>query len=186
MSFFAEQVGKARAEVPAPGAAQILHSHMDGSKGDVFEHVHVVEQVELLEHHAHAAALDVDVDFQVAEVVPFKKDVAVRRVFQNVETAQESAFAAARRPDDGDLFARGDLFGNIVEHDEVAVTFGQMLHLDERGGVGRLHGGALRFGKFGFCRLFFRPYGRLRGRCGHRCGSFSVFHSCASSFPQSG
>ena len=111
--FFAEQVGKARAEVPAPGAAQILHSHMDGSKGDVFEHVHVVEQVELLEHHAHAAALDVDVDFQVAEVVPFKKDVAVRRVFQNVETAQESAFAAARRSDDGDLFAPWRIFSEI-------------------------------------------------------------------------
>ena len=164
--------------LPEAGAADVLHSDVDGRERDIVEHVHVIEQVELLEHHAHAATLEVDVHLQVAQVIALKEDVTVRRVLEHVQAAQKSALAAARRANDGDLFAGVHLFGNIVEDDEIAVALGQVLHLDEGVRVDRLDGRLLRLGEFGFLNL--RP--RLFGG-GQR---FSAFHSCATSFRLSG
>ena len=176
----AEQVRDLTEKVFRLGLVQVVQPDVHGCERDVFEHVHVVEQVELLEHHAHAAAVQVDIDLSVYEVRALEVDGAARRVLQHVQAAQKGAFAAARRPDDGDLFALLDLIGDIVQHGQLAELFGEVLHLDKGDVLAARepcrNGSIPLFGSIVLYR------GLLRGDL--RFNFF--FHSYAASFPQHG
>lgn len=180
--FAAEQIRDFAEKVFRLGLVQVVQPDVHGRERDVFEHVHVVEQVELLEHHAHAAAVQVDVDLPVYEVRALEVDGAARRILQHVQTAQKSALAAARRPDDGDLFALLDLVGNIVQHGQLAEFLGEVLYLDEGDMLAArkpCRDGRIRLCGVVLCRLLpCVQYGNLRFNF--------FFHSCAASFPRRG
>ena len=72
---------------------------------DVLYYSHVVEQIELLEHHSHFAPVDVDVDRHIRDVNAIEDDLSAVRVFHAVETAQECTFSRAGRTDDADDIA---------------------------------------------------------------------------------
>ena len=93
--------------------------------GDVIVHAHG-EGVRLLEHHAHALAQGVDVDFAV-QVDPvdedLARDLAVRdEVVHAVERLQKGRFAAARGPDEGSDLLFADLHIDVFERPEFAVV----------------------------------------------------------------
>ena len=88
------------------------------------------EQVELLEHHAHAAAHQIDVGLLRGDVLTLKDDLAARRLLEQVQTAQESRLARAGRTDDNDLFALLDMLVDTLEHLMVAKGFVQVFNVD--------------------------------------------------------
>ncbi len=81
----------------------------DGGEGAVVDDVHVVEQVEALEHHADALAQAVHVHVLGGEVLAVEPDVALVGGLEEVDATQQGGLAGARRADDGDDLARHDL-----------------------------------------------------------------------------
>ena len=81
----AEYIGDFRKEIFSFDGPYLLFADMHGRHRDVLFHGHVVEQIELLEHHAHFLAVQIDVDFQIAQIFAVKDDFARRRVFENVQ-----------------------------------------------------------------------------------------------------
>ena len=66
-------VVKGRDEVVRLRFPEVRNADLHGREGDVLLHRKVVEQVELLEHHAHFPAVLVDVDFEVRKVHAFEE-----------------------------------------------------------------------------------------------------------------
>ena len=100
------------------------------SKHDILERSHVLEQVELLKHHAHALA---NVRFPHAlcqNALAIQQDVATRRNFEQVQLAQESRLAATRRSDNRNHVAAVNVKRNSLENLLVAVRFAKVLDLD--------------------------------------------------------
>ena len=95
----------------------------DGGERDVLHHGLVGEEIEVLEHHAHFAAVEVDVHLFVGDVHAAKIDMAGGRRFQQVQAPEQRGFAAAGRADDRhDLAAR---YGEraLVERCDAALEF---------------------------------------------------------------
>src|SRR5690606_3379080 len=109
--------------------------------GEIAQHGHVREQVELLEHHADAGADAVDVDVRVEDVDPLDEDLASGRLLEQVDRAQQGGFAGPGRSDDAHHLALPDHQVDALEHLDVAEALVQVSDLD-RGGSrrGRVRG----------------------------------------------
>ena len=94
------------------GLTALAHDFL--CQAQVFQHGHVGEQVEMLEHHADFAAVGVDVGLGVGQLQAIDADRAGVELFQAIEAAQEGGFARARRADDHQHFALGYLGGDVV------------------------------------------------------------------------
>ena len=104
----------------------------DGRERAVVEHIHVVEQVKALEHHADVLAQLVDVAALGREVLAVEPDVARVRGLEQVEAAQEGRLARTRGADDGDDLAGIDGQVDALEYLERAEALAQALDADER------------------------------------------------------
>ena len=104
----------------------------DGRERAVVEHVHVVEQVKALEHHADVLAQLVDVAALGRKVLAVEPDVARVRGLEQVEAAQEGRLTRTRGADDGDDLARIDGQVDALEHLERTEALAQALDADER------------------------------------------------------
>ena len=62
---------------------------LDRCDGHIAKYGHVREQVEMLEHHSHLLAVEIDVGFGVGDVHPVKQDTAAGRDFQQVEGTEQ-------------------------------------------------------------------------------------------------
>ena len=89
------------------GAGALLEGH--GSQHAVLHDVHVVEEVEALEHHADGLAQAVDVDVLGGQVLAVEPHVAGVGGLEQVNAAQQGGLAGAGGADDGDDLARHDL-----------------------------------------------------------------------------
>ena len=78
-----------------------LEAQLDGREGDVLLDCHMREEVEVLEHHAHLAAVEVQVDLLAVEGDILEVNGAGGRLLQEVQAAQQRRFAAAGGADDG-------------------------------------------------------------------------------------
>ncbi|MNZ48665.1 hypothetical protein D3C78_664140 [compost metagenome] len=111
-------------------------------------------QVEVLEDEAQFAAHPVDLPGvggdQIAVLGLFQlefftgdEDLALVRVFQQVDAAQEGGLAGTGGAEDGDDIAVAGGKGNALEHFEVTVTLVQVT--DFQGGYSLSHAGLLCF-----------------------------------------
>ena len=107
----------------------LFQLHWGGSQ--VFDDVHVVEEIELLENHAHLFPVTVDVDVLVADIDAVHVDAAGGRDFHEIEAAEEGALAAARRTDDGNHFVLAEGSGDVVQHSELVEPLGEVLNTDD-------------------------------------------------------
>ena len=129
-------VGKAHAaeQLERLGLSLLLVHALDacGRSGQVVHHVHVVEEVELLEHHAHLLTVLVNVLALSlgADVHAVEEDLAGGRRLQQVQAAQKRRLTGPGRADDDHVFTGADVLGNVVEHEVVAERFGQMFNVD--------------------------------------------------------
>ena len=78
-----------------------LEPQLDGCEGDVLLDRHMREEVEVLEHHAHLAAVEVQVDLLAVEGDILEVNGAGGRLLEKVQAAQQSRFATAGGADDG-------------------------------------------------------------------------------------
>ena len=106
--------------------------HLDLADHAVFQHGHIVEQVEGLEHHAHVAAVFRLVHTPAHNVLPVVEDFSRGGGFQQVDAAKQGALAGAGSADDGGdvtLF-HGEV--NILQHLVGAETLGQVVDLQNQ------------------------------------------------------
>ena len=78
-----------------------FEAQLDGREGDVLLDRHMREEVEVLEHHAHLAAVEVQVDLLAVEGDTLEVNGAGGRLLEEVQAAQQRRFAAAGGADDG-------------------------------------------------------------------------------------
>ena len=101
-----------------------------GGHGQVLHHVHILEQVELLEHHAHLLPVDVDIRLFIADIHAVKNDLPIGRRFQQVQAPQKGALAAAGGADDADHFLCVERGADIIENRQLAEALGQVADFD--------------------------------------------------------
>ncbi len=105
----------------------------DGSGGQVFHHIHIVEQIELLEHHAHFLPVLVDMLALPlgADVHAVNQDLPGGRLFQQIQAAQKGAFAAAGGTDNGYhlVFIKGN--ADVLEDLKLMKAFTQVYDLQD-------------------------------------------------------
>ena len=77
----------------------------DGRERAVVEHVHIVEQVEALEHHADVLAQLIDIAALGSKVLTVEPDMTGIRSLEQVKAAQKRRLARARGTDNGDDLA---------------------------------------------------------------------------------
>ena len=86
------------------------------------------KQVKVLEHHAHFPAQAVDVTLGIVDFFPFKPNLPAGGDFQQVQAAEEGAFAGAGGPHNYYLFPFFDFLIDAVEHLVVAKGFFQIFN----------------------------------------------------------
>jgi len=117
----AKQIAQLDEPVPPLQPAKIAQAQIDRRQHDIVEHGFVVEQVEVLKHHAHLTAVNVDVRLPVGNILTVEDDGAARRIFHAIQAAEEGALAASGRPDDRDLLALPDRGRNPLQHVQLAI-----------------------------------------------------------------
>ena len=110
-----------------------LELQRDRGEGDVLLDGHVREEVEVLENHAHLAAVQVEIDLGVGNIHAAKYDLAGGRSLQQVQAAQQRRLARPGGADyRDDLAARNAETAVIERLDRSADVFlFDMLYADE-------------------------------------------------------
>ena len=115
------------------GGARLLPAaaeHLDRAYGAVLQDVEVVEQIELLEHHAELCAVFGACHAAAGDVLPVVQDRAARSVLQKVDAAEHGGFTRPARADDADDLALFDAEVDIAQNDVFAEAFLQGDDLD--------------------------------------------------------
>ena len=104
--------------------------HFDLCDGQVFGDGQVREQLEVLEHHAHARAQFGQVGLRVGDGGAVDHDVALLERFQRVDALDQGGFARTRWAAHHDHFAFFDISAAIGQHLEVAIPLVDVLDRD--------------------------------------------------------
>ena len=92
------------------------------------------EEIEMLEHHAHLLAVEVNIAALIGDIDAVKENLSARRNLQQVEAAQERGLAGAGRADDDHDFTLFDIDRNAVERldgGRAGKMLFQILNLDQ-------------------------------------------------------
>src|SRR3990172_255698 len=156
------------------------HFHL--GDGEVLGDRHVREQLEVLEHHAHARAQLGQIGLRVADRNAVDHDLALLERFQRVDALDERRLAGTRWAADDDDLASLDLGRAVVEHLKPPVPFGDAVDGDHG------HGQSFRAGYE--MRGYIPSYSSMLARCKMnlatgsyrmtailRCSSFTVYDS---------
>ena len=96
-------VGKAHSLQKLHGLGfRLLTGHFvehEGCAGQIVQHGHVGEQIELLEHHAHLLPMQIQVGVLIGQVSAVKNNIAGRGGLQHIQAAQEGGFTGTGRAD---------------------------------------------------------------------------------------
>ena len=122
--------------------AQMLHScflclflrsakHLDLRRHAVFQNVHVVEQIELLETHAYLRPVRVNV-FRMENVFPEHFNRAAVRVLEQVDAAKERRFSGAGTADQTDDLSLRNRKVDTLQHFQRAEALMNVLDFHER------------------------------------------------------
>src|SRR5712692_9309664 len=104
-----------------PGRLALASQHLLLRDGQVFHHVHVREQLEVLEDHADACTQLRQVGAALADRDAVHHDLAALERLQAVDALDQRALARTRRAAHHDHLALADLDGAPLEHFHVAV-----------------------------------------------------------------
>ena len=116
---------------------------LDGSNDHILQNGLVGEQIEVLEHHAHLLPVHIDVHLYpfslgidgvfLGDVHAVKENMTAGGHFQQVQTAQQGAFAGAGGADDHHHISLVDVHADIVQclDGTMVIVFFQVLHLNQ-------------------------------------------------------
>ena len=105
--------------------------HQFRRKRDVVNHAHVVEQVEMLEHHANLLSNLVDVHMRITQIMTVDHDLAAGCLFKSVQATQHGGFAGTRRSDDTDHLALAYRKIDAFDDFHMTIVFMQILDVDD-------------------------------------------------------
>ena len=103
----------------------------DGRQGHIVENGHMGKEIELLEHHPHLLAVQVDVHLGVGDIHPFEDHLAAGWHLKQIETAQEGGFARAGGSDDRHHVAAADVDVDAPQYFHVPEVFFQALYFNQ-------------------------------------------------------
>ena len=106
--------------------------HLGGCQKHIVQHRHVREQLVALEHHADALAQLSQIFTAVGNGLIAQPHPAALGGLQTIQTAQQGAFAAARRADHHDDLAGLDSKADIIQHGGLAIGLDQMFNSQNR------------------------------------------------------
>ena len=95
--------------------ASVLLGAEHGREHYVLDNGLVVEKIEMLEHHSHLSAVDIDIDLGVGDIHALEYNLAGGRILHAVEAAQECALSGAGRADDNNDVALVDSHVDALE-----------------------------------------------------------------------
>ena len=107
-------------------AAEDLHL----GENEVFADRQVREELEVLEHHAHAAAQLRQIRLRVAHGNAVDDDLALLEGFERIDRLDERRLARARRAANDDDFTLFDVHGTVLQHLEVAIPLADVLNFN--------------------------------------------------------
>ena len=107
-------------------AAENLHL----GENEVFADRQVREELEVLEHHAHAAAQLRQIRLRVAHGNAVDDDLALLEGFERIDRLDERRLARARRAANDDDFTLFDVHGTVLQHLEVAIPLADVLNFN--------------------------------------------------------
>ena len=115
------------------GRAPGLVHHQGGRQHHVAAHAEVGEEIKALKNHAHVFA-------QIAQrlcvaglqFLTVHAQLALLKIFQPIDAAQQCAFAGTAFADDADHFAAADLQVHAFQYFVAAKAFAQTLNIDQR------------------------------------------------------
>ena len=138
----------AAGELPGPGVdvgghahlVQVLHGQVLGlllvllqdlglAHHAIFQHGHVVEEVEGLEHHPHPGAVGGGAPLLGENVLPMEEDLPAGGDLQQVDAPQQGGLAGARGPNDGGHVPGLHRKVDVLEHLVLAEGLGQVVYL---------------------------------------------------------
>ena len=114
------------------GRLLVLVQDIAQAGGAVFQHGHVVEQVERLEHHPHPGPVAAGVEPLGHDVLAVEEDGARRGGLQQVDAAQQGGLARPRCADDAGDVPGFDGKVHIPQHHVGAETLGEVAHFNDR------------------------------------------------------
>ena len=79
---------------------QILALYIDRCKHDVLDNCLIIVQIEMLEHHSHTAAVDIDINLWVCDIDTIEDNLSACWIFHTVQAAQKCTLPGAGRTDD--------------------------------------------------------------------------------------
>ena len=104
----------------------VLLEHLHLAYHTVFQHGHVVEQVEGLEHHTHPGTVLGGVDAPARHIVSVVEDLAGGGRLQQIDAPQQRGLAGAGGADNGDDVALVHGKVNISQHFVLAKCLGEV------------------------------------------------------------
>ena len=106
------------------GGAAPQHLHL--TEHAVFQHRQIVEQIELLKHHAHARMILRHGHFAALNILAVEEYLPCVGRFQQIDAAQKRGLAGAGRTDDAGYLALGGAEIHIAQHLMAAERLSEM------------------------------------------------------------
>ena len=101
---------------------------LDGSQRDIVHDRKIVEQIKMLEYHSHVSAHFVNIGLGVRDILSVEPYFSAGGCLQQIQAAQESAFARSGRSHDHDLLSRVDMITDTTQHMVIFKFFVQVLN----------------------------------------------------------
>ena len=79
--------------------SQFLGFDKDRSESYIFKYGLVIEEIEMLEHHAHVAAVYIYINLHVCDIYTVEDDLTAGRILHTVETTEKCTLAGTGRTD---------------------------------------------------------------------------------------
>lgn len=76
-------------ELKSVDAKTLYYAWLKACNGHIFDYVHIVEQIEVLEHHAHFLSVGVDVKLWVGQIFTVKHNMTFCRNFEKIKASEE-------------------------------------------------------------------------------------------------
>ncbi|MET4831451.1 hypothetical protein ABIF44_000858 [Bradyrhizobium japonicum] len=106
-------------------------AHPDRRERAIVQHCQMREQIKALEHHADFATHRVDVLEVGPELDAVDDNLALLKLLQRIDAADQRRLAGARGAADHDALALADLEVDVAQHVKLAVPFVEAGNLDD-------------------------------------------------------
>ena len=110
---------------------RLFAQHLDGADHAVFQHSHIVEQIEALEYHSHLGTVGTGVIPLCGDRLAVEQDLTGRRTLQQIDASQQGGFTAAGCANDTGNIAFPDSKVHIPKNGMVSECLLKMAYFND-------------------------------------------------------